>query len=81
MVGSQNERTKREARVAGPMNCVAVPEVARQEAMFPTRCGKSVRREVHGSPLFSVESFPCPGRRTHSRGERGVWTFSGRVLF
>ena len=44
---SQDEQTKREARVAGPMNCFAVPEVARQEAMFTTRCGKIVRREVH----------------------------------
>ena len=43
----RNEQTEREARVAGPMNCVAVPEVARQEAMFTTRCGKSVRKEVH----------------------------------
>ena len=47
MIGIQNEQTKREALVAGPMNCIAVLEVARQEAMFTTRCGKSVRKEVH----------------------------------
>ena len=44
----QNEQTKREARVAGPMNCVAVPEVARQEAMFTTRYGKIDRRKFIG---------------------------------
>ena len=27
-----------------------------------------------------MEPFPCPDRRTHSRGVRRVWTFSGRVL-
>ena len=48
MVGSQNEQTKREARVAWPMNCVAVPEVARQEAMFTTHCDKSVRGKFIG---------------------------------
>ena len=34
MVGSQNEQTKRETRVAGPMKRIAVAEVPRHEAMF-----------------------------------------------
>ena len=44
---TQNEQAKRPGRVAGPMNFVAIPEVARQAAMFTSHCGKSVRREVH----------------------------------
>ena len=33
-----------------------------------------------GSPLFSVEPFPCPGWKTHSGRVPGVWTSFGRVL-
>ena len=36
-----------QGRVAGPMNPVAITEVASQAATLTAHCGKSVRREVH----------------------------------